>query len=413
MANPKTLIKALYDYYDLVERLAIKSKDSGSMDLIDVQLEARTYYKQDFVKASEALQQLERCGILRSIDQDSAYTIQKNAKDFVLALAKEQKLGLADIVRVEIEQVQRLSDEIQLNLGNQELAMVQSKSTQIMELMEEIQSRLESDRNAIKNIIERAKSLPPDTTLKERYGEVEECYVHYVEPMTQLLGNDASGFLSLTLGIEAQLEEGIRLCTILTGSLASWPRSMKNAQKQIRMLRAQIASNLALFQNDLAPLRNTLMKNNNISRSVVALLGKIRKKGLRRSLNVKELKLGGGSRDIRLSLGPSIRDYAGKVFNYKPTKQMFPEPIETPPEDLILLRIETVLKDLESADDGTSLLLWIKETYPEQEERTWLSIYQQLLQMIPERFVQMDFEETLKLKEHRVTYFPHILENAK
>lgn len=256
MASPKTLIKALYDYYDLVERLAIKSKDSGTMDLIDVQSEAKTFYKQDFARASEALQQLERSGILRSIDQDSAYVIQKNTKDFVLALAKEQNLGLADIVRVEIEQVQHLSDELQLALEKRELAMVQSKSIQIMELMEEIQSRLESDRNAIRNIIERAKSLPPDTTLNERYGEVEECYIHYVEPMTQLLGNESGGFLNLTLGIEAQLEEGIRLCTIVAGSLASWPRSMKNAQKQIRMLRTQISSNLALFQDDLAPLRN-------------------------------------------------------------------------------------------------------------------------------------------------------------
>lgn len=413
MANPKSLIKALYDNYELVERLAIKSKESGSMDFQDILSEARTCYKQDFLRANEALQQLQRCGILRSVDQDSAFMVQKNTKDFVLALAKEQKLGLADVVRVEIEQIQKLSDEIRIFLDKQDLSMVQSKSAQIMDQMEEIQSQLDSNRNAIINIIERAKSMPPDTPLNVRYGEVAECFDHYVEPMTQLLGNDSSGFLNLTLGVESQLEEGIRLCSILTGSQASWPRSMKNAQKQIRMLRAQIASNLALFQNDLAPLRNTLIKNNSISRSVVALLSKIRKKGLRRSLNAKSLMLGGGQRGIRLSLGPSIREYAGEILRYKPSKDSFPEPIENPGENIVVLRIETVLNDLQNASSGKSLLLWIKETYPEQDERTWLGVYQQLIQLIPNRIKQLDCEESMDLKEHRIIYFPHILENKQ
>lgn len=413
MANPKSLIKALYDNYDLVERLAIKSKESGSMDFQDILSEARTYFKQDFVRANEALQQLQRSGILRSVDQDSAFMVQKNTKDFVLALAKEQKLGLADVVRVEIEQIQKLSDEIRIFLDKQDLAMVQSKSAQIMDQMEEIQSQLDSNRNAIINIIERAKSMPPDTPLNVRYGEVADCFDHYVEPMTQLLGNDSSGFLNLTLGVEAQLEEGIRLSSILTGSQASWPRSMKNAQKQIRMLRAQIASNLALFQNDLAPLRNTLIKNNNISRSVVSLLGRIRKKGLRRSLNAKSLNLGGGQRGVRLSLGPSIREYAAEVLRYKPSKDSFPEPVESTSENLVVLRIETVLNDLQCAGVGKSLLQWIKETYPEQDERTWLGVYQQLLQIVPDRFKQLDFEESMDLKEHRITYFPHVLENVQ
>ena len=64
MANPRTLIKTLYDYYELIERLAIKSRDSGSMDRQDILLEARTYFKQDYIKASETIQQLERSGIL-------------------------------------------------------------------------------------------------------------------------------------------------------------------------------------------------------------------------------------------------------------------------------------------------------------------------------------------------------------
>lgn len=411
MANPRTLIKTLYDYYELIERLAIKSRVSGSMDRQDILLEARTYFKQDYIKASETIQQLERSGILRSIDQDNAFIIQKTTKDFVLALAKEQKLGLADIVRVEIEQVQKLSQDIQIALEKQDLPILQSKASQIMDQMEEIQSHLESDRNAIKNIIERAKSFPADTPLNVRYGEVGECYDHYVEPMTQLLGNDSSGFLNLTLDVEAQLEEGIRLCSILTGTQASWPRSMKNAQKQIRMLRTLIASNLALFQNELAPLRNTLIKNNSISRSVVALLGKIRKKGLRRSINTKNLMIGGGQRGARLSLGPSIRNFAAEVLKYSPSKEIFPDSPEIPEEKLNLLRIETVLHDLEKAHKGVSLLQWIKDTYPQYDERTWLGVYQQLLQLSSNNFKQCDSEEILNLKEHRVTYFPHVLEN--
>lgn len=413
MASPKAIVQALYEYFDLIERLALKSKASNALYEQAIYDEALAFYHQDRELAVQAFQALVKKGILRSIDQDGVYVIQKYTKDYVLNLVKEQKLGLAEIVRVEAERVGKLSSEIQVALEKGDLALVQSKASGIIDLIDEIQSHLESDRSAIKNIIERAKIMPSDTPLNLRYGEVSDCFEQYVEPMSQFLGNDSTGFLSLTLTIENQLTRGMDLCNIQAGSLSSWSRTMKGAQSQIRMLRAQIRANLALFQNDLAPLRNRITKNNNISRSVVALLSRIRKKGLRRSLNIQSLMLGGSQRDIRFSLSPAVKEYSVKILHYTPAKFEFPKELESSNEDFILLRLDEVIEDLKSTRKIIPLLEWLKEHYPEQNDRTLLTIYQQLLHKIPERLKQSDQKESFNLNEHRITYYPHILENKQ
>lgn len=412
MASPKAIVQTLNEYFDLIERLALKSRSSNALYEQAIFDEAVAYFQQNKEDALRAFRVLVKNGILRPIDQDGAYIIQKYTKDYVLNLVKEQKLGLAEIVKVEADRVGKLSDEVQKALEKGDLALVQSKASMIIDLIDEIQNHLESDRNAIKNIIERAKIMPPDTPLNLRYGEVSDCFEQYVEPMRQFLGNDATGFLNLTLTIEKQLARGMDLCNIQAGSLSSWSRTMKGAQSQIRMLRTQIRENLALFQNELAPLRNRVTKNNRISCSVVALLAKVRKKGLRKSLNVKPLKLGKSQRDVRFSLSPSVKEFSAKVLQYTPAKFSFPEELVSSNDDLMLLRIDDVIENLRMCKRRVLLMEWLKENYPEQSDRTLLSVYQQILQRESKRLRQSDSRESTNLKNYRITYYPHILENA-
>jgi len=414
MASPKSIVQALNDYFDVIERLALKSKSVASMPKNDVFQEIVAVCNQDREKALDVFIKLTKKGILRTIDQGDSYLIQKYTKDYVLNLVQEQKLGLADIVKVEIDRVGKLSEEIQFALDKKELGTIESKAAKIIDLMDDIQGNLESNSSAIKNIIERAKMLPADTPFNIRYGEIAECFEQYVNPMTQFLGNDSSGFQNLTLTVEKQLEEGIRLSEIQTGALSSWSRTMRSAIGQIRTLRAQIRANLRLFQDDLAPLRIQLVKNNEISRSVVTLLSRIRKKKkLSKVLNVDRLQLGGNQRDVRMSFGPEIREYAAKVLDYVPSRVAFPEAMETLAEDLDLLRLDDVIENLVEYDGKTNLMQWLCWRYPKQTDKQLLTIYHQLLEKIPERFRQMEVEETMDLKEFKITYYPHTLEVLK
>lgn len=411
MASPKTIVQALNDYFDVIERLALKSKSVVSMPKNDVFQEIVAVCNQDREKALDVFVKLTKKGILRTIDQGDSYLIQKYTKDYVLNLVQEQKLGLADIVKVEIDRVGKLSEEIQFALDKKEIGIIESKAAKIIDLMDDIQGNLESNSSAIKNIIERAKMLPADTPFNIRYGEVAECFEQYVNPMTQFLGNDSSGFQNMTLTVEKQLEEGIRLSEIQTGALSSWSRTMRSAIGQIRTLRAQIRANLRLFQDDLAPLRIQLVKNNEISRSVVTILSRIRKKKkLSKVLNVDRLRLGGNQRDVRMSFGPEIREYAAKVLDYVPSKVAFPEAMDALAEDLDLLRLDDVIENLVEYDGKINLMQWLYWRYPKQTDKQLLTIYHQLLEKVPERFHQMEIEETMELKEYKITYYPHTLE---
>lgn len=411
MASPKTIVQALNDYFDVIERLALKSKSVVSMPRNDVFQEIVAVCNQDREKALDVFVKLTKKGILRTIDQGDSYLIQKYTKDYVLNLVQEQKLGLADIVKVEIDRVGKLSEEIQFALDKKEIGIIESKAAKIIDLMDDIQGNLESNSSAIKNIIERAKMLPADTPFNIRYGEVAECFEQYVNPMTQFLGNDSSGFQNMTLTVEKQLEEGIRLSEIQTGALSSWSRTMRSAIGQIRTLRAQIRANLRLFQDDLAPLRIQLVKNNEISRSVVTILSRIRKKKkLSKVLNVDRLRLGGNQRDVRMSFGPEIREYAAKVLDYVPSKVAFPEAMDALAEDLDLLRLDDVIENLVEYDGKINLMQWLYWRYPKQTDKQLLTIYHQLLEKVPERFHQMEIEETMELKEYKITYYPHTLE---
>ena len=154
MASPKAIVQTLNEYFDLIERLALKSRSSNALYEQAIFDEAVAYFQQNKEDALRAFRVLVKNGILRPIDQDGAYIIQKYTKDYVLNLVKEQKLGLAEIVKVEAERVGKLSDDVQKALEKGDLALVQSKASMIIDLIDEIQNHLESDRNAIKNIIE-------------------------------------------------------------------------------------------------------------------------------------------------------------------------------------------------------------------------------------------------------------------
>ena len=54
---------------------------------------------------------------------------------------------------------------------------------------------------------------------------------------------------------------------------------------------------------------------------------------------------------------------------------------------------------------------WLKNRYPSQGEQNLLNAYLLLLQNIPDKLKQMDEEQSVDLVEHRMYYYPHILEN--
>lgn len=412
MVPAKQIVQTLADNFDFVEALARKSKNSPNLNRDEIFRTAIAVYKQNRDEAQKAFNILLKRGILRQIDQEDAFILQKYTQDYVLNLVQEHELGLAEIVKVEVEKVRSISEEIQKALDDCDLSQLRFKTNSLMHFLSDIGVHLQTDAAAIRNIIDKAKTFPPETPLNIRYKEVLECFDQYVEPMTQLLESGANNFQELTYSIEQQLRMGLELCRIQNG-LISDQQTLQGAIVQIHLLVAQIQDNLELFSKELSPLRSDVLKNNRISKAVTSILSNVRKKGMRRSISIAHFKLGGLKKNMRMSTGPATREYAGRVMNYQPNSVLFPEALDSTESDIQILRVEEVLDALNKYKGKAPLMNWLKEAFYNHSERNLLMVYHQLLQLIPERFSQSEIESSVDLVEHRMRYYPHIVEGEQ
>lgn len=411
MVSPKSLIKELYSNFELIEALVRVCKEYPAISKDDVFSLAKAVFKQNQEDADNAIRALINKEILFSLDQGDNYIVQQHVKEFFLHLIKEQDLGLESVVAAQLENLRRISGEIQKGLDSSDLSLIQSRATELTNRIEETMAQLRDDRDAIRGIIEKAKMLPADTPMSVRYRDVLDCYNQYVEPMVSMLDQEDNGFQNLTHRIEDQLKEGIDLFNRIQG-ITKWQSAMNSAIVQIHLLRDLIRENLILFKDELSPLRNDVLKNNALSRAVTAMLSKIRKKNsVRRVVDVSGLRLGISKRAVRMTDGPVMRRFAADVLGFVPAKVVFPEDFEKTSENDFPIRLETLLNDVEMFHGKILLMQWLKNQYPSQGEQNLLNAYLLLLQNIPDKLKQMDEEQSVDLVEHRMYYYPHILEN--
>jgi hypothetical protein len=411
MVSPKSLIKELYSNFELIEALVRVCKECPAISKDDVFSLAKAVFKQNQEDADNAIRALINKEILFSLDQGDNYIVQQHVKEFFLHLIKEQDLGLESVVAAQLENLRRISGEIQKGLDSSDLSLIQSRATELTNRIEETMAQLRDDRDAIRGIIEKAKMLPADTPMSVRYRDVLDCYNQYVEPMVSMLDQEDNGFQNLTHRIEDQLKEGIDLFNRIQG-ITKWQSAMNSAIVQIHLLRDLIRENLILFKDELSPLRNDVLKNNALSRAVTAMLSKIRKKNsVRRVVDVSGLRLGISKRAVRMTDGPVMRRFAADVLGFIPAKVVFPEDFEKTSENDFPIRLETLLNDVEMFHGKILLMQWLKNQYPSQGEQNLLNAYLLLLQNIPDKLKQMDDEQSVDLVEHRMYYYPHILEN--
>ena len=411
MVSPKSLIKELYSNFELIEALVRVCKECPAISKDDVFSLAKAVFKQNQEDADNAIRALINKEILFSLDQGDNYIVQQHVKEFFLHLIKEQDLGLESVVSAQLENLRRVSGEIQKGLDSSDLSLIQSRATELTNRIEETMAQLRDDRDAIRGIIEKAKMLPADTPMSVRYRDVLDCYNQYVEPMVSMLDQEDNGFQNLTHRIEDQLKEGIDLFNRIQG-ITKWQSAMNSAIVQIHLLRDLIRENLILFKDELSPLRNDVLKNNALSRAVTAMLSKIRKKNsVRRVVDVSGLRLGISKRAVRMTDGPVMRRFAAGVLGFVPAKVVFPEDFEKTSENDFPIRLETLLNDVEMFHGKILLMQWLKNQYPSQGEQNLLNAYLLLLQNIPDKLKQMDEEQSVDLVEHRMYYYPHVLEN--
>jgi len=409
MIAARAFLKSLYDHWSLVETLALKSRELPFLDGETVARVSLAQSGQDRPAADEAVRQLVSRGILLVVEGREEYQLHGPTRDFALSLAQEHELGLAETIRAEVAEMQRLGDEIQAALAQEDLASLIHPLGKLGNRMQRISLQLDHDHKAILNIADRAKALPTGTPLAIRYREVVESFDRYIEPMTQLLQRDESGFAALTERIEDQILEAERLSE-RRGALVTQRRRLSSTAYALRSLRSQARERLAQCTETLLPLREEYLRNSSLAISVANLLAVTRKRGLRAAIPGDRLKLGRATRSSGVVPGRFAKAYMADVMRFQPESVLFPESPDGPPSHQNRLRLEEVLEAVRAELPIGSLLPWLQERYPQQGEKDLLRLYHELVRHFGDQAHLQDQEQRERLPEHILVYHPHSLE---
>lgn len=410
MIVPRSHIKALYDYWPVVESLALKSCKIPYLESDILISDALRHSGQNRLEADECIRQMTSKGILLAVGNSGEYQLHGPTRDFVLSLIQEHELGLAEVIRVEVEEMQRLGEEIQTALDSKDISAIQPPIARLGNRIQSVSRQLLHDQQAILNIADRAKTLPAGTPLALRYKEVLESFDRYVEPMVQLLQRDQTGFAALTEIIEDQLLQAQHLCDTV-GALVSERRRIGATAFALRTLRAEARERLEVCRETLLPLREEYLKNTGIAVAVARLLSIARKKGVKKILSDNRLGLGGPSRVQRLIPGRFTRSYMADLIGFVPEAVSFPEAPEKPPRQESRLRFTDVTYRLERCLPVENLLTWLLSEFPYQSEKQILRLYHDLVREYPEQATFRSEELKMILSQHALWLYPHQIQS--
>lgn len=409
MIVARSLVKALHDHWPLVESLVLKTRDTPFLDREVVSRTALVIHGQDRLAADDAVRQLLAKELLVAVGGRDEVQIHGPTRDYVLSLVQEHELGLAETILVEVEEMNRLGEEIQAALAREDLSAMQHPLAKLGNRMQGISSQLAHDHQAILNIADRARTFAPGTPLSERYREVLESYDRYIEPMTQLLQREQGGFAALTERIEDQVMAAERLGE-RRGALVTQRRRLGQIAYALRALRAQLRERMIECTETLLPLRQEALRNSAMVVAVATLVGIVRKKGLRHAIPEGRLRLGGATRSRRVVPGRHCKAYMADLIAHVPQAVSFPEAPEGPPSHQRRLRLEEVLERLRTDLPVPSLMPWLQGNLPDQDEKDHLRLYHELVRHFGDRATLQDQKTTERLALHAMTYHPHSLE---
>lgn len=414
MANPRSLIYALYNHWEILESLIPLSRDFPVFDqqhLLTVI--ARVHPGKTLDDCEDILRQLASSDLLQILPRDSTLQIHPLVLEFVRGLTREHELGLSAILLARVDAIKNATSKLSDGLLSNNSDQLRQAASQLAELFRQISQQLDQDRHAIFEIAERAKSSDANLPISQRYREVLEAYDNYVAPMTEMIDSGPSGtFYRHLETAEHTLDHVVETLTI-QGSLYSQRMAMQHVAFQAKELRRLGREILKHCSATLLPLREEIRQHNELSSAISQLLSKVRKRGLNWTFRGNHLPLWRREMQRRVTLGNEVLTIMGEALNYQPTTVDFPEEVTLENhqmtelidevELLQRLRLDTPIKDL---------LAWLYHEYPQSSDANLLRIYHELINRTDWQIAQAQAPNQQILHTVRVTHYPHSIETV-
>lgn len=413
MANPRSLVYALYTHWDIVEVLVRLSREFAVLTSDQVLgCIAKVSPQMDAEAQSAALRAMVNADILQPCARSSDLQLNAYVLDFVRGLTREHELGLAAVLQARIVAIREATEELNEGMLGADMDRVRGAANKLAELFRQISLQLDQDRHALLELAEDAKSADASMPIAQRYRRVLEAYDQYVEPMNQMMDTGPQGtFYRYLEDAEHSLDLAFEQLSVQGGlySHRLQLRQVAHQAKELRRFGRLIAQQCA---DTVLPLREEIRQHNTLTSAVSQLLGQVRKRGLRRALSRHTpdtaLPIWRNERGFRLQLGDEVRAVMAEARQYQPQTVAFPqdEPGDTPP--LLEHVDEAGLRGhLKRSLPVESLLDWLSTHYGHLQDATLLRLFHELQHESVWYIEAREQPERTTLRHIRVLHHPH------
>ncbi len=413
MANPRSLVYALYTYWDIVELLVRLSREFPVLTYDQVLSGIAKVSGQLDVEARGALlRALVNADILQTLPRSSDLQLNVYLLEFVRGLTREHELGLAAVLQARVSAIREATQALNEGMLGAEMDRVRGAANKLTELFRQISLQLDQDRHALFELAENAKSTDGNMPISQRYREVLEAYDQYVEPMNQMMDSGSQGtFYRYLEESERALDHAYDQLSV-QGALYSHRlqlRKVAHQAKELRRFGRLVAQQCA---DTLLPLREELRQHNALTSAISLLLGQVRKRGLRRALSrpadATALPVWRNERGFKLQVGDEVRAVMAAARQYQPQTIAFPQ--DEPGDAAQLLeRVDeaAIRASLARSLPVENLLDWLQGHYGQLQDATLLRLFHDLQHEPSWQFEVTSQLEKTALHTIRVLHHPH------
>ena len=413
MANPRSLVYALYTHWDTVEVLVRLSREFAVLTSDQVLgCIAKVSPQLDAEAQGGALRAMVNADILQPCARSSDLQLNAYVLDFVRGLTREHELGLAAVLQARVTAIREATEALNEGMQGIDMDRARGAANKLAELFRQISLQLDQDRHALLELAEDAKSADASMPIAQRYRRVLEAYDQYVEPMNQMMDTGPQGtFYRYLEDAERSLDLAFEQLSVQGGlySHRLQLRQVAHQAKELRRFGRLIAQQCA---DTVLPLREEMRQHNALTSAVSLLLGQVRKRGLRRALSRHAagttLPVWRNERGFRLQLGDEVRAVMAAAQQYQPQSVAFPQddPGNAPP---LLEHVDeaAIRQQLRSSLPVDSLLDWLHTHHGHLQDGTLLRLFHELQHESSWQIEASEHPETTTLQAIRVLHHPH------
>jgi len=300
-------------------------------------------------------------GVVVPLPNSPAYEMGDIVQEIVAQLKNEHSLGLADELKVNLEDLDGQTAGIiaALNAPDHEKRVRHAEALQ--RRIKAIHRQLLNNGQALEEMVTRAKTRRRHVPLQQRYAEVLEAWDSYVEPI-RIMVDPSGAFESLFERLERELQQALK-AVVTHGGLVAEKNRLELLLFRLMHLRGKLRGHLSETSELLLPVVREVRANSVVARGASILLKRLRTGELEPGQLAQSVPLSRRVTPNVIAGREFIESYVAALSAYEPEPQAFFATADGNRQKTSLLDAEAALAELSGKGSVRDVMGWLVETY--------------------------------------------------